>query len=160
MTHIRILLLSMALSAGTASAAVPVNYPTEFWVNQEQGWVVETKVCNTELCGYLVGYKPTLDRQPEYMPKDAHNPDPSRRAQPLCGLMLMGGFKPPKRPDGDWEGGWVYDPDTGSTYSGAISMVDAGTVKLRGYIGIPFFGRTLTLHRAAMTSKRCAAPGG
>ena len=72
----------------------------------------------------------------------------------------MGGFMPSKRADGDWTGGWIYDPDHGKTYSGVISAIDADSVRLRGYVGIPLFGRTLILHRETGPAMRCSPPSG
>ncbi len=141
----------LVASAGTASAAT---YPNEFWRNDEQGWVVETKPCDSGLCAYLIDYRAIHDTAPGTVLRDIHNPDPARRAAPLCGLPLMGGFRPSR--DGAWDGGWVYDPDSGKTYSGTISVVDAATVKLRGYVGISLFGKTLTLHRSAEAPARCS----
>jgi uncharacterized protein (DUF2147 family) len=44
--------------------------------------------------------------------------------------------------DGQWTGGRVYDPNSGNTYRGTITLIDADTLKLRGYVGITLFGRT------------------
>ncbi len=130
---------------------------SDFWLNPEQGWVVETKPCDDgSLCGYLVGFRMTHVHDSGYVARDVHNPDPNRRAEPLCGLKLMGGFSQSKRVKARWDGGWIYDPDTGETYSGTISQVDADTVKLRGYLGIPLFGRTLILHRESGVTTRCS----
>jgi uncharacterized protein (DUF2147 family) len=142
------------LLIGIAGAAQADTYPTEFWKNDEQGWVVETKPCDSGLCAYLVEYRAVPDQGPGYVPRDIHNPDPARRNAPLCGLLLMGGFKPSG--EKAWDGGWVYDPDSGRTYSGIISVVDAATVKLRGYVGISLFGKTLTLHRTTEAPTRCS----
>lgn len=72
--------------------------------------------------------------------------------------MLLGSFKPSKYEEGKWEGGWVYDPETGSTYTGDAEMIDADTIKLRGYVIIPLFGRTVTLTREVGTINRCSVP--
>jgi uncharacterized protein (DUF2147 family) len=151
------LIAALLSLAGVSSADVMANepYPSEFWKNDEQGWVVKTAPCDTGLCAYLVDFSGSHDRPAGDMPRDVHNPDPTRRDTPLCGLPLMGGFKPSKHADGSWEGGWVYDPDSGKTYSGTISVVDSKTVKLRGYIGVPLFGKTLTLHREEAVAAHC-----
>jgi len=129
----------------------------EFWKNDAQGWVVEVRACDDALCGFLVSYRMVHPHPSGYVPIDELNPDPTRRSTPLCGLQLIGGFKPSTRKDGDWESGWVYNPDSGKTYAGAISKIDADTAKLRAYIGIPLIGRTLVLHRVADVPARCAA---
>ena len=70
---------------------------------------------------------------------DKNNPDVSKRGQPVVGLMLLTGFKFDKD---QWDDGHVYDPTNGKTYSCIISLKDAGTLKVRGYVGFSMFGRT------------------
>ena len=76
----------------------------------------------------------------------------------MCDHLMMGGFHPSKDPDLTWDGGWIYDPDHGLTYSGKITLVDRNTVKLRGFIGISLLGRTLTLHRQDKPPQLCDDP--
>jgi len=127
-----------------------------FWLNQEQGWVVETVSCDSGICGYLVGFRKT--RGDGYVPTDVRNPDANKRNAPLCGLKLLGGFTPTKDTATKWENGWVYDPDTGSTYRGVAEVLDANTVAVRGYVLLPLFGRTLTLVRETGPVTRCTIP--
>ena len=54
--------------------------------------------------------------------------------------------------------GWIYDPDSGSTYDGKITIVDQNTVKLRGFIGISLLGKTLLLHRQDKPRQLCGDP--
>lgn len=77
--------------------------------------------------------------------KDDENPDPELRDRPLRGLVFLRGF----RFDGRrrWVDGEVYAPDDGKTYSGHIEMDGVQTLKLRGYVGIPLFGRTAEWER-------------
>jgi uncharacterized protein (DUF2147 family) len=56
------------------------------------------------------------------------------------GLVNMWGFHFSK--EGVWEGGKIYDPKKGSTYSCTIRMKDVNTLEVRGYIGISLIGRT------------------
>ena len=69
-----------------------------------------------------------------------------RRGQKLIGLQIIRDM----RLDGDaWTGGSVLDPQTGSIYRGTIRLADDGQkLELRGYIGIPLFGRSQTWLRA------------
>jgi uncharacterized protein (DUF2147 family) len=39
------------------------------------------------------------------------------------------------------DGGQLYDPKSGKTYSGSMAS-DGDSLKLRGYVGIKLFGRT------------------
>jgi uncharacterized protein (DUF2147 family) len=71
---------------------------------------------------------------------DIRNPDPSKRGRPLIGLVFMRGFTPAG--PGKWEGGTVYDPKTGNTYSASLEYDGGKTLKLRGYLLISLIGRT------------------
>lgn len=75
--------------------------------------------------------------------------------------MLIGGFTPVSDAKDKWENGWVYDPDTGSTYSGEAEVVDADTINVRGYVLVPMLGETITLVRQTGAIVRCSvAPKG
>ena len=158
---VRLLLCFALLLLNAAAAANPAPaepFPTEFWVSQTYGWTVETAPCGSGLCGYLVDFKLKPDAPSGYQPVDAHNPDRTKRGDRMCGHIVMGGFHPSKDPNVTWDGGWVYDPDNGTTYSGKITLVDKDTVRLRGYLGIPLLGRTLVLHRQAAPPQLCDDP--
>jgi uncharacterized protein (DUF2147 family) len=148
-------LIALGLS-GAGRSAIAAQEPAAigFWLNQAQGWVVETKICDTGICGFLVGFREAAGQ----ILRDWRNPDPAKRGAPECGLMLLGGFMPSKDQQQKWEHGWVYDPVSASTYTGEAQMVDGNTIKLRGYVLIPLFGRTLTLVREVGPVKRCSVP--
>jgi uncharacterized protein (DUF2147 family) len=44
----------------------------------------------------------------------------------------------------EWKNGDFYDPQSGKTYSGYMYLKDRNTLKLRGYVGFSFLGRTET----------------
>jgi uncharacterized protein (DUF2147 family) len=69
---------------------------------------------------------------------DIHNPDPSKRSQPLLGALLCRNFRYHK--DGVWVDGTIYDSRNGRTYNARITMKDINTISLRGYIGISLIG--------------------
>ena len=71
---------------------------------------------------------------------DANNPDAKLRSRTLCGLEIGSGFKPEDH-GMKAEGGTLYDPKSGKTYTGAIAA-DGDVLKLRGYVGFKVFGRT------------------
>ena len=59
--------------------------------------------------------------------------------QPILGMVNMRGF----HPEGDdWVGGTVIDPENGKEYKGKIWAVGAGTLHMRGFVGISLLGRT------------------
>jgi uncharacterized protein (DUF2147 family) len=55
------------------------------------------------------------------------------------GLVILRDFK---FDEDEWEGGKIYDPESGKTYSCILSIQDKGTLKVRGYVGISLLGRT------------------
>jgi uncharacterized protein (DUF2147 family) len=79
---------------------------------------------------------PVMDGKPAY---DKFNPDTAKRSRPLMGLQLLRAFK---FDTDDWTDGYIYDPESGKTYSCTMTLKDANTLKVRGYIGISLIGRT------------------
>lgn len=74
---------------------------------------------------------------------DRNNPDKSLRNRPLLGLVLMTGFS---FDDGVWRGR-IYNPRNGKTYRSNMSLREDGSLRLRGYIGVPWLGRTTVWQR-------------
>jgi len=103
--------------------------------------------CASGVCAKLIA----LSRH-VHASTDVQNPDAALRQRPLCGLQIGSGFHPngPNAADG----GQLYDPKSGKTYSG--SMASSGdTLKLRGYVGFKLFGRTELWTRARAGVASC-----
>ncbi|MBI2722357.1 MAG: DUF2147 domain-containing protein [Bacteroidetes bacterium] len=77
--------------------------------------------------------------------KDDKNPDKNKQSNPILGLNNLLGFT--FEGDKTYEGGSIYDPENGKTYKCVITMEDANTLKVRGYVGIQMLGRTDTWKR-------------
>ena len=145
--------LMISAAAGAAESASAVG----FWVTQDHGAVVAIEPCSSGLCGHLVGLR--TDRPPGEVSVDDRNPDAAKRNVPRCGLLLMGSMKPAGDTPGKWQDGWVYDPESGNTYSGTIRLEGPNTLRLRGYVGIPLLGRTEIWTRESGDAKnRCTPP--
>jgi uncharacterized protein (DUF2147 family) len=69
---------------------------------------------------------------------DVNNPDESLRGRTILGLNLVRGYR---FDDGGWQG-QIYDPESGKVYSSKMKVGREGNLEMRGYIGIPLFGRT------------------
>ena len=76
---------------------------------------------------------------------DPNNPDESLRSRARLGMVMMHSFAYDE--DNVWDDGELYDPKKGKTYSGMMTMKDANTLDLRGYIGFSFIGRSSTWTR-------------
>ena len=86
--------------------------------------------------GKIVWLQSTVDNKPMV---DANNPDEKKRNQPIIGLIMLKSFE---FDDDEWDDGTIYDPENGKTYSCHLTLKDINTLRVRGYIGIPLFGRT------------------
>ncbi len=76
---------------------------------------------------------------------DTNNPDSQKRAKPLLGLVNLRNFS---YDSGNvWDQGKVYDPENGKEYSCKLTLRDANTLDVRGYVGISLIGRTDTWQR-------------
>jgi uncharacterized protein (DUF2147 family) len=83
-------------------------------------------------------YKPGEDGPVGTTRVDLHNPDAALRSRPLVGMDLLDGYQ---YKDGKWQGN-LYDPESGKTYKSQITLAADGTLQMRGYVGVPMFGRT------------------
>ena len=123
-------LVALAQGAGFAHAASPVDGVWHAPVNHA---VIEIYDCGAAVvCGRVLA-SDRLRAHPDM--RDLHNPDAALRGRPVKGLEMMSGFQ---GGPGQWNGGQLYNPDDGHTYHGAITLVDAHTLKLAGCIFGPF----------------------
>ena len=77
------------------------------------------------------------------------NPNPrcdkcqgANKDQPVLGMVFMSGL----RKSGDaYSGGEILDPDSGKVYRSKLTLLDGGKkIDVRGYVGVPMFGRSQT----------------
>ena len=68
---------------------------------------------------------------------DDNNPEASLRDRPIVGIDMLTDYR---LVDGQWRGR-IYDPESGNTYQ-SLMKPKRGKLELRGYIGMPMFGRT------------------
>ncbi len=70
--------------------------------------------------------------------------DGERKNQPIEGMVIIESMEK----DGDeWEDGTILDPAKGKTYKAKMSLQDANTLDVRGFVGFSFIGRTQTWER-------------
>ncbi|MFA5956954.1 DUF2147 domain-containing protein [Hyphomicrobium sp.] len=144
------LLLSVA---GFAAPAAADPREVGIWYDDTGKGAVKIEICTpTTLCGKIYWLKePMADNgQPKI---DAYNPEPSKRKRPICGLPILGDLE--KISDGGFDNGWVYDPKEGKSYSVALDLVDADTLKVTGYKGMRFLGKSFIWTRAPADLPSC-----
>ncbi len=110
------------------------------WILEQDHTIIEMKINNDLVEGTI--YRRPGNRVDEI---DKYNPAPELRTQNIIGLKVLKNLRNIRKDH--WKGGDVYDPDSGSTYSAQARLKDPDTLVIRGYIGIPLFGRTAILKR-------------
>ena len=77
---------------------------------------------------------------------DTNNPDAKLKNRDLLGLVILHDFK---YTGSAWEDGKIYDPKSGKTYDCILKVKDNNKIlEIRGYVGVPMFGRTATWTRS------------
>ena len=138
------LALLAALHAGGARASGDPVFG--FWLVESQRSIIEIAPCGESACGKIVWLKEPLDEDGQ-LRIDHLNSDDDLRGRPLCGMEMVGGFS--SSDPGKWSDGSIYSPKEGKTYSASMKVRDDGTLKLRGYVLLPLFGKTRTWTREA-----------
>ena len=85
--------------------------------------------------------------------RDRHNPDAALRERPLCGLRILTGFRRAK--ESTWSSGHIYNPNDGRTFSSTMSLQHDGSLRIRGYVGVSLFGKTVEWVRPQEPLERC-----
>ena len=114
------------------------------WYTEENKSIVEIFEKDGKFFGKIVWIKESKDENGNPL-KDSKNPIPAFRQRPLLGMIFMTNFEY----DGDnvWSEGQVYDPESGNTYSGKLTLVNNNTITARGFIGFSLIGRNTTWKR-------------
>jgi uncharacterized protein (DUF2147 family) len=131
-----------------ALVPVPPGVPAGIWLLPQKA-AVQIYDCGGLLCGRVAWLQ--RPRNPEgQLVIDKKNPDPALRLRPLCGMVVLWGLRP-AGPD-RWNGGWLYNPDDGTTYRVNGEFRGADTLVVRIYLGFPLFGQTSIWQRVPRLS--------
>ncbi len=146
------LLASAALSLGFAGNALPPE--TGVWFDDTGKGAVKIEPCGARLCGRIFWLKDLVNDQGDIL-TDKHNPDPAQRTRTICGLPVLGQLQ--AMPEGGYDGGWVYDPKVGKSFSVAILLTGRDELSVTGYKGVKLLGKTFIWKRAKTELPSCAA---
>jgi uncharacterized protein (DUF2147 family) len=108
------------------------------WYTEEERSIVQIFRCGDLFCGKIVWLKYPKDEAGNDK-VDIRNPDETMRSRPILGLPLLKDFK--YKGGNEWVDGKIYDPRNGKTYACKMTL-EGNTLKIRGYVGIPLFGRS------------------
>lgn len=135
----KFMLLAFLLPSSALAEKIKKDDILGHWLSENKDGVVHVKKENGDYKGYLVWILKIANGEKTVI-FDDKNPDKKLQKRDLLGVRLFEGFE---FDDEEWTGGSIYDPDSGKTYKCKMSLEeDKKTLNLRGYVGIPLFGRT------------------
>lgn len=113
------------------------------WFNQEKDSKIQIYKSGESYFGKIVWIKNhPADGNPAL---DSKNPDEEDRKKPVMGLNILKNFRFSGK--NSWIEGQIYNPRDGNSYAGKMTLKNKNTLDLRGYIGSPIFGKTVTFTR-------------
>lgn len=151
-----VFLVGLFLVAASRGAAAT---PEGRWYAEGGAAQVEIFSCAEALCGRIVWLRSPFDENGCEL-TDRENPDEALQGRPIVGLEVLHDLRPDAGTPGHWDGGRVYDPTSGRTYRCNLSLDGPDRLRVRGYIGLAFLGRTTTWTRVGSETRLCAAHGG
>lgn len=146
MKFIYFITLVFSLLIGTPAIAGEHDAILGDWTTAEGKSNVNLYLCGAKVCGKITSLKaPTYpaddDKGMAGKPKvDRENPDEKMRSRPLIGSVILKNFD--RAEAGLWKNGTIYDPDNGKTYKCKLTLESPKVLKVRGFIGFSFIGRT------------------
>ena len=152
-----------ALLAGfalAAHAAAPERSATDdirgVWVDHRDGdkhkVAVSIEDCDGLLCGRIYWLKkPTVRRRAQARPAQPRRraPRPSAVRPPDHDRLSAG------RRSGTGTAGHIYNPNDGRTFNSTIELEGDGSLRIRGFIGVSLFGKTVEWVRPPEPLERC-----
>ncbi|MDT8282007.1 MAG: DUF2147 domain-containing protein [Gammaproteobacteria bacterium] len=150
-----LLLMTLTLAATSSASPKPDNSDIYgLWLeSKKQKVAVLIEDCDARLCGYIYWLKKPLTAD-GLIKRDPRNPDAALRDRPLCGLKTLSGFR--RVSEDTWSEGQIYNPKDGQTFASTIKLSDDGSLKIRGYVGISLFGKTLIWQRPQEKLQPCS----
>lgn len=138
-----LLVMLAALFFAEAASADPTSIAGT-WLSGDGDGLIAVSRDGNDISARILG---SPNKDPNRPKTDVKNPDPALRDRLLVGLEVFSGFN--YDGNGEWSGGFIYDPNSGKTYRCKLKLVNHHTLKVRGYIGISLIGRTETWKRQA-----------
>lgn len=139
---ISLLAIVPTVSAQTVSAPQIAG----IWEAEDGRMKIEVFDAGGAYAGRLLWGKRAVEADGKTFKRDTHNPNPSLRNRSLQGITILQNLKWDAK-DRRWEGGTLYDGTSGRSVSAHLRLVN-GKLEMRGYMGSPMLGRTITFRRS------------
>lgn len=132
----------LAALAATPLAMAQDGSPVGLWKTIDDASGKPTALIRiTEQQGELQGKIEKLFRAPneDQNPKCVQCTD-ARKDQPIVGMTIVSGLK---KTGDEYTGGEILDPKNGKVYKSKLTVREGGKkVEVRGFVGMPMFGRS------------------
>lgn len=137
--RIRLPIAAAAVLAASSALAQPTPHLGR-WVTESGNLEVEIAPCGDALCGTVV--KVLANRSMSAAGEEMKPAD----TRPALGMVILSGLKP----SGDGElRGEIYNRENAKTYSASLTVAPPDQLLVRGYVGLPVFGKTQVWRRPA-----------
>jgi len=140
-------------SANADQTATTANSPTGYWqtiddvTGQPKAIVKIDQLPNQSLSAHILKIYPQPGQ--DQNPRCTECKD-ERHNQRIIGLQIMEDLKQDKKNRQAWTNGKILDPKNGKIYHCNIQLMENNKLQVRGYIGLPLFGRSQTWIRTTL----------
>ena len=134
------LITMLILTVPTLAQNSPADQILGKWLNEDKDAHVEVYKEGGKYFGKIVWLLNPNDEVTDLPKVDDDNPDVTLQSRPVMGLVILKDFI--YDDDGEWEDGTIYDPKNGKTYDCYMEFDEEGVLKIRGYIGFSWIGRS------------------
>ena len=110
------------------------------WYNGDKSAKVEIFKNGIKYYGRIIWLKEPLNQEGKEK-IDKNNPDASKRSAKVMMLVILRNLVY-DADDKNYQDGDIYDPKNGKDYSCKLTLLDYNNLDLRGFVGLPAFGRT------------------
>ncbi len=108
------------------------------WLNTEKSAKIEIMKVGSKYMG-KISWIELKGADPKTI-LDSKNSNPSLQKRPLMGMTILEDLA---YKNGTWEGGKIYDPESGKTYSCELKLKNKEVLEVKGYLGFSWVGRTV-----------------
>ena len=116
------------------------------WLSSKKRNQIQIYKHSNTYTGKLVWMREPTDPKTGKLKTDRQNPNEQLRSRPLLDLVIMSDLH--YKGNNVWGDGQVYNPEDGKTYGCEVTLRDANSLDVRGYVlGITMLGKTNTWTR-------------
>lgn len=115
------------------------------WLNGTKKGHIQLYKQGDKYFGKIAWLKEPNDPETGKQKLDTKNENAANHSRPILGMVNLTNFEY----DGGnvWDEGKIYNPEDGKTYSCKLTLKDANTLDVRGFVGISLIGKTQTWTR-------------